>query len=65
VATEGKVNRESQVLLFNSIGQRVHQQTYGEDQRLTLHLNDFQNGVYILQVRTENGVVSKKVVLEQ
>ncbi|MEY4903495.1 MAG: hypothetical protein RLZZ292_1310 [Bacteroidota bacterium] len=65
VTTEGKVNREAQVLLFNSIGQRVHQQTYGEDQRLTLHLNDFQNGVYILQVRTENGVVSKKVVLEQ
>ena len=62
---EEKYNREMNVILYNNVGQMVYNQKYGESQQTTLSMNNLTNGMYILQIRDENNVISKRVVLEK
>jgi hypothetical protein len=63
---EEKFNREMQVTLVNSIGQRVFASKFGENAISTIDMNNFNNGMYFLQIRDENNnIVNKRVVLEK
>jgi hypothetical protein len=62
---EDKFNREMNVLLFNSIGQQVMAKKYGDHSNTSLDMENLQNGIYILQIRDENKIINKKVILEK
>lgn len=62
---EEKCNREMNVILYNSVGQMVHNQKYGEAKTTNLNMGNLENGVYILQVRDENNVVNKRIILQK
>ena len=62
---EEKYNSDMNIVMYNSIGQMVSNQKYGDDQRTTVNLGNLENGMYILQIRDENNTVSKRIVLEK
>ena len=62
---EEKYNHGMNVVLYNSVGQMVYNQKYGESQQTTLSMGNLANGMYILQIRDENNVINKRVVLEK
>ena len=66
VKYELKRASEVQVKLYNQLGQCVYQQAYAQQgpgaQQLFLTLQDLTSGLYILQVETEEGRSSKKLI---
>ena len=64
--TNSEVNISSEniinsVEIFNSLGQRVYQEKINSNTK-TIDISSFLNGVYILGVNTENGVIRKKII---
>ena len=64
--TNSEVNISSQniinsIEIFNSLGQRVYQSVVNSNTK-TIDISSFSNGVYILGVNTENGVIRKKII---
>ncbi|MFA5541038.1 MAG: T9SS type A sorting domain-containing protein [Bacteroidales bacterium] len=47
--------------IYNSLGQRVYQSVVNSNTK-TIDISSFTNGVYILGVNTENGVIRKKII---
>ena len=47
--------------IFNSLGQRVYQSVVNSNTK-TIDISSFVNGVYILGVNTENGVIREKII---
>ena len=64
--TNSEVNISSQniinsIEIFNSLGQRVYQSVVNSMEKV-IDISSFVNGVYILGVNTENGVIRKKII---
>ena len=64
--TNSEVNISSEniinsIEIFNSLGQRVYQEKINSNTK-TIDISSFTNGVYILGVNTENGVIRKKII---
>jgi hypothetical protein len=38
---------------------------YGDHSNTSLDMENLQNGIYILQIRDENKIINKKVILEK
>ncbi|MFK7796632.1 MAG: T9SS type A sorting domain-containing protein [Aureispira sp.] len=61
-------NSDVQIKLYNQLGQCVYQQAYSEQasgqQQVFLHTPALTSGLYILQVETEEGTISKKLIKE-
>src|SRR5690554_1725009 len=55
------VSLENISLNDNSIGQRVYQSVVNSKEKV-IDISSFVNGVYILGVNTENGVIRKKII---
>jgi hypothetical protein len=57
-----------QIKLYNQLGQCVYQQVYSQQasgqQQVFLHTPTLTSGLYILQVETEEGSISKKLIKE-
>src|SRR5690606_30952781 len=51
-----------EVQLINSFGQRIASQTVNHKQT-TLNVSGLQTGFYLVQVRTESGTTTKKVII--
>jgi hypothetical protein len=49
----------AQLSIMNSLGQQVHQQTITNKE--SIELNDLENGIYWLQFKLQNRVITKKV----
>ena len=58
ISSENIINS---VEIFNSLGQRVYQNVVNSNTK-TIDISSFVNGVYILGVNTENGVIRKKII---
>jgi hypothetical protein len=50
-----------QVDVFNTLGMLV-KSAEGNDQTITLHNSELQNGIYFLKIKTEKGMITKKVL---
>src|SRR5690554_2173053 len=64
--TNSEVNISSEniinsIEIYNSLGQRVYQSVVNSNTK-TIDISSFTNGVYILGVNTENGVIRKKII---
>ncbi len=62
--TEVNISSESiinSIEIFNSLGQRVYYSVVNSMEK-TIDISSFTNGVYILGVNTENGVIRKKII---
>jgi len=64
--TNSEVNISSEniinsIEIFNSLGQRVYQSVVNSNTK-TIDISSFTNGVYILGVNTENGVIREKII---
>ena len=64
--TNSEVNISSEniinsIEIFNSLGQRVYYSVVNSMEK-TIDISSFTNGVYILGVNTENGVIRKKII---
>ena len=64
--TNSEVNISSEniinsVEIFNSLGQRVYYSVVNYNTK-TIDISSFVNGVYILGINTENGVIRKKII---
>jgi hypothetical protein len=64
--TNSEVNISSQniinsIEIYNSLGQRVYQSVVNSNTK-TIDISSFSNGVYILGVITDNGVIRKKII---
>jgi len=64
--TNSEVNISSEniinsIEIFNSLGQRVYQSVVNFKEKV-IDISSFVNGVYILGVNTENGVIRKKII---
>jgi hypothetical protein len=57
-----KRNQHYSLSLFNSIGQMVYH-TKGVKEKMQLQVDDFAGGIYLLQLQSDNGSVSNKVVI--
>ena len=57
-----------QIRLYNQLGQCVYQQAYSQQasgqQQVFLHTSALTSGLYILQVETKEGSISKKLIKE-
>ncbi|MGH1339870.1 MAG: DUF7619 domain-containing protein [Aureispira sp.] len=66
VRYELKNNSDVQVKLYNQLGQCVYQEAYNQQtsgqQQVFLHTTKLTSGLYILQVETEEGSISKKLI---
>jgi len=64
--TNSEVNISSEniinsIEIFNSLGQRVYQSMVNSTEKV-IDISSFVNGVYILGVITDNGVIRKKII---
>ncbi|MBQ9312764.1 MAG: T9SS type A sorting domain-containing protein [Bacteroidales bacterium] len=57
------LNLINEVTLFNSLGQSVYTNTVKAN-GYNIPVSNLQKGVYFIQVKTQNGVASKRVVVE-
>ena len=58
ISSENIINS---IEIFNSFGQRVYQSMVNSTEKV-IDISSFANGVYILGVNTENGVIRKKII---
>ncbi|MDY0054638.1 MAG: T9SS type A sorting domain-containing protein, partial [Bacteroidales bacterium] len=58
ISSENIINS---IEIFNSLGQRVYQSVVNSNTK-TIDISSFVNGVYILGVITDNGVIRKKII---
>ena len=58
ISSENIINS---IEIFNSLGQRVYYSVVNSNTK-TIDISSFVNGVYILGVNTENGVIRKKII---
>lgn len=58
------VNSDVHVNIYNSIGQEVYTMKGSAGNRFsaTINLNDFSNGMYILQIKSDENVWTKKII---
>ncbi|MFV0502233.1 MAG: T9SS type A sorting domain-containing protein [Bacteroidales bacterium] len=64
--TNSEVNISSEniinsIEIYNSLGQRVYYSVVNSMEKV-IDISSFENGVYILGVNTENGVIRKKII---
>ncbi|MFV0502305.1 MAG: T9SS type A sorting domain-containing protein [Bacteroidales bacterium] len=64
--TNSEVNISSEniinsIEIFNSLGQRIYQEKINSNEKV-IDISSFTNGVYILGVNTEKGVIRKKII---
>ena len=55
---------ETELVLYNITGQKIISKTI-HDKVATIDLNGLSNGVYYLQVKNENGIDTKKIILNK
>lgn len=53
------------VKVYNMIGQKVDDYKFVNQDEVVLDLQDYQNGVYVLEISSSNGKVYKSVVLTE
>src|SRR5690554_5741326 len=58
ISSENIINS---IEIFNSFGQRVYQSMVNSTEKV-IDISSFANGVYILGVNTENGVIREKII---
>ncbi len=58
ISSENIINS---IEIFNSLGQRVYYSVVNSNTK-TIDISSFVNGVYILGINTENGVIRKKII---
>ncbi len=58
ISSENIINS---IEIFNSLGQRVYHSVVNSNTK-TIDISSFSNGVYILGVNTENGVIREKII---
>jgi len=56
-------SRESDVIIFNEIGQKVFQKVINNNMYTTINTSSFKNGIYSIQINIGGKILSKKVVV--
>ena len=62
----GKINIESEkyrilnITVFNALGKKVYETT-----KCKFEIADQPNGVYVLQIKTEKGIATKKIIVQK
>ncbi len=54
-------NKLENIVLYNMAGQQVFSTSANDDKQVRLNVSNLQSGMYVAQVITEKGVVSKKI----
>jgi len=55
----------TQISVFNYVGQLVYTSDLENETIITLNTTSYENGVYIIRLQSENGVITKRVVITQ
>jgi len=50
--------------LYDVLGKRVEYRKIEADRMINLNVNKFEKGIYLLKIQTDQGIVSKRVVVE-
>jgi hypothetical protein len=60
IGLDAKINR---VVVYDIVGKMIKNQNFISEN--TLDLNSFQDGIYIVKIETDLGVLNKKIVLKR
>ena len=65
LSINNQINAE-RLILYNNIGQQLMEQRLapGFGGQITLDISQFAKGMYVLQIYTDNGIGSKKIIVE-
>jgi hypothetical protein len=55
----------TRISVINYVGQVVYQSELNNENAIQLNTSSFENGVYVVRLDTENGVVTKRVIIAQ
>ena len=55
----------TRVTVINNVGQLVYQLDLNEATSVQLNTSSFENGVYVVRLDSENGIVTKRVIIAQ
>ena len=64
VEIKGYKGKASKVKIYNILGEMVKGVLKMEDEKLTIDIDDLPNGLYFIEVKTEAGIMRKKLVKE-
>ena len=53
------------IIVTNYVGQVVYQSDLNNETAVQLNTSSFNNGVYVVRLESENGVVTKRVIIAQ
>jgi hypothetical protein len=53
------------ITVFNYVGQVIYRSELGKDNSTQLNTSNFESGVYVVRINTENGVVTKRVIINK
>jgi hypothetical protein len=59
------LNGTGSIMVFNAVGQEMMTVPFNNSERMKLNLSELVSGVYFIQIRTENGIVTHKLRLIQ
>jgi len=54
-----------QVEAFDPLGKKVHQVSFNSNQASEINLSQLANGLYVLRISTDKGIVSKKIEIKK
>ena len=55
----------TRITVINYVGQVVYQSELNDANSVKLNTSSFENGVYVIRIDSENGVVTKRVIIAQ
>ena len=51
------------VSVYNLLGQQIETQDLNKTRQYQLHTNELASGVYVVKIKTEKGMVAKRLVV--
>ena len=58
-----KLNSVEELTVYNLSGQRIINQSQIKSNRIKLNLNSSNSNVYIVHLKTTEGIISKKIII--
>ena len=64
IINNGNLSVKTQISIFNVTGQQVLSEIYNNQNQIEINVNSFSEGIYLLKIQTNDGMVIKKLVIQ-
>lgn len=62
VVFNNRIKKSSEIHLYNSVGEKIISTINNQNEILNINLNEFPNGLYLLQIKSDNIVKREKII---